>query len=391
MSERTSSGASCRDCRGHSYGRALCDRCVVKRLEERSGSLVKELFPNGVYKNRGRECRIGSLSGEAGESLCIAIGGKNNGRWKDWSTDEKGNLLGLIAAVECQGDRIEALHWGLRWLGEPERQRPARPLPVHEPEAESENYKRAVRLWRKAVPLQRGDPVWQYLGGRGIDLERWAQANNGKLPACLRFHPCVWNGESGRSWPAMLAAVVGPDTRFCAVHRTWLAEVNGRVGQAPLSEKKMTLASYKGEGGNGCIRLWRPNWDQATGEDKFAISEGIEDAMTTLQFATDPLHLRVAAGVSLSALKETWVPKIFDRIVLIADNDQEPGPVKLFEKVCERFKREGREVEILRAWQGVKDINEQVTKFGLRPKPLTPAMMHDANGTADYEQNQHRG
>jgi hypothetical protein len=373
-------GSSCRDCRGHSYGRALCDRCVVKRLEERICSVVDELFPNGVYKNNRRECRIGSLSGEAGESLCIAIGGKNNGRWKDWSTDEKGNLLGLIAAVECHGNRIEALRWGLRWLGEPEHQRPPRPLPVHEPEVESENYKRAVRLWREAVPLQRGDMVWQYLSGfRGIDLERWAQANNGKLPACLRFHPRVWNGESGRAWPAMLAAVVGRDGRFRATHRTWLGTVNGRVEKAPLVDPKMTLGSYKGEGGNGCIRLWRANWDQATGEDTLALSEGIENAMTTVQFATDPLRLRVAAGVSLSALMETWVPRIFDRIILIADNDQEPGPVALFKKVCERFKRESRELEILRAWRGVKDVNEQVTKFGLRPKPLTPTPAIERN------------
>jgi hypothetical protein len=362
------SGRGCRDCRGYSYGRALCDSCVVKCLEARVLSLVEKLLPNGKYDPRRREYQVGSLAGEAGKSLGIAIGGRKNGRWIDRNTKEKGNLLGLIAALCCHGDRIEALRWGLRWLGEPEGQRPARPLPVHAPDDDIKTRGIAERIWEKeGVPVRRGDWIVRYLAeSRGIPLERLAWANGGKLPDVLRFHARLWNRETSRFYPAMIAKIVGLDGQFLGIHRTWLSERGGRVDKAPIEDPKMTLGRFSAQG--GCIRLWGPRWSEATDEDTLGLSEGIEDGLSAALLYPS---WRIAAGVSSDGLMKIRIPPVFGRIALITQNNK-PGSsaAPWGAEVRERFLCEGREVWLLNVPREVKDLNELLVKFGKRPPAI---------------------
>jgi hypothetical protein len=192
----------CRDCGlvfPGAHVHELCAVCTGKRLAERwVRDVVEELLPGGQYEQGDREYRYGS-----GRGLVIAIGGPKSGLWCDHTAGEGGDLIALIA--RCIGDdRRAALAWARRWLGQPERRRPARPLPVHAPEDEAKTRKIAERMFCEAAPLCRGDMVSRYLAGREIDLERLARANDGKLPKSLRFHPSLWNRESGRAWPAEL-------------------------------------------------------------------------------------------------------------------------------------------------------------------------------------------
>jgi hypothetical protein len=351
----------CRDCGlvfPGAHVHELCAVCTGKRLAERwVRDVVEELLPGGQYEQGDREYRYGS-----GRGLVIAIGGPKSGLWCDHTAGEGGDLIALIA--RCIGDdRRAALAWARRWLGQPERRRPARPLPVHAPEDEAKTRKIAERMFCEAAPLCRGDMVSRYLAGREIDLERLARANDGKLPKSLRFHPSLWNRESGRAWPAMVAAIVDPEGQFLAVHRTWLVEdENGCVTKADLKQQKMSFGRYTHKG--GCIRLWRPNWREATSEDYLALSEGIEDGMTD---AERQPSWRVAAGVSLGALLTTWVPPVISRVVLIVDNDQ-PGSkaALLLDRVRERFRREGREVWVHRPLPGMKDVNEVAMRLSRR-------------------------
>jgi hypothetical protein len=242
-----SSGSVCRDCGctfPGMYIHPLCAGCVAKRFVERAGEVVDELFPEGAYERGGRECRVGSFAGERGRSLVIAIGGPKSGLWYEHNSGAKGNLIGLVAQLCCNGDRRAALQWARQWLGQPEH-RKARPVPVRAPEDDGETRERAADMWSEAVPLRRGDMVDRYFAERGICLERLAQANDGKLPGSLRFHPRVWNGEARRYYPAMIAKIVGLNERFLGVHRTWLLEdENGRVGKAHLKAPKMTLGRF---------------------------------------------------------------------------------------------------------------------------------------------------
>src|SRR5436190_7200621 len=84
-------------------------------LNERAEDFVRWLFPGG--KKNGREWLIGSLSGEAGKSLSICIGGSKVGVFKDFATGDRGaNLLELF----MQARRVpfkEARQACAEWMG----------------------------------------------------------------------------------------------------------------------------------------------------------------------------------------------------------------------------------------------------------------------------------
>ena len=77
---------------------------VAKKLQLRAESILKDWFPNG--KKLGNEFLVGSLNGEAGQSLRINMG---TGQWADFSnqTDRGGDLVSLYAAKE-QTTQLEA-------------------------------------------------------------------------------------------------------------------------------------------------------------------------------------------------------------------------------------------------------------------------------------------
>ncbi len=54
--------------------------------------ILQEWYPQG--RTVGHEFKVGSTSGEAGKSLSVNI---NTGVWKDFATDEAGDLIELYA------------------------------------------------------------------------------------------------------------------------------------------------------------------------------------------------------------------------------------------------------------------------------------------------------
>lgn len=107
------------------------------------------------------------------------------------------------------------------------------PSPVHrltkpEPEPDHKNREKAVRFWQQGHPI-RGTVAERYLQQRGLWLEDW--------PRSLRFHPGLWHADSGKAWPALLAAVQGQDGRLQAVYRTWLDPVTGKKPPSRLSAR----------------------------------------------------------------------------------------------------------------------------------------------------------
>ena len=214
----------------------------------------------------------------------------------------------------AHGDAIDFLveHRGMRWmeaiedlaaragLDVPGQDAPARrshrpaPAPIVAnltPEAAAAEDKRArakaFEVWRAGQPVA-GSPVEVYLGGRGIRPE-----TVGRLQA-LRFHPALpywWTPPRDRSapvprpqklgeWPAMIAAITGPDGRFQALHQTWLADGGRgkRVIVAPNGEA-LKVKKVKGPAGGGAIRLVPlPEGAVALGG-----AEGIETAASVIQ------------------------------------------------------------------------------------------------------------
>jgi hypothetical protein len=347
---------------------------LARELNLRIGSLYRDLLPNA--ERRGMWARVGSLAGENGQSLAIILSGPRRGRWHDYASDERGDALDLVAQVECNGDILKAMDWARQWLGRPERERDRKPPPSPAPASGraialgvlEQNGKRAMALWLACNPVERGDVVWRYLADRGIDLGRLP-----RVPSVLRCHPGLWNGESQRAWPAMVALITDADGKNCAVHRTWLEERNlafedgPRVGKAPLKDPKLSLGPFRG----GYIRLWRGAkgrpWSSIEPGETLLIAEGIEDLLSYVQF--EP-QWRAACAVSLSFMMAMELPPEFTEIRILAQRDPRMtadgktvrlSPARrLLTKVIARFEAEGRKVYYWAPPVFVKDVNEYI-------------------------------
>lgn len=311
---------------------------LVALLAERIDRLVPELLP-GARLDGGAGApnwEVGSIEGEAGQSLKIARRGVKRGWWVDFAGYDKGDALDLVAAVKFGGDRREAVKWARGWLGldstdpaalRAQRARARRRREKAEAQAARElekNRGRALALWLEGEAQLRGTPVDLYLRGRGIELERL-----GKCPGALRYHPAVWCAEAQAKLPAMLARIQAPDGRHLAVHRTWLAlKSGGGAVKARLKDPRKSWPAYAG----GIIPLWRGESGlplkaaAAAGlVETLCLTEGIEDGLSVALARPD---WRVAAAVSLTNLRNLHFPggggpggpNITD-IVLCKDND----------------------------------------------------------------------
>ena len=66
---------------------------IAEMLAQQAESVAKHLIPGG--KRNGAQWIAGSVKGEAGNSLKVQTSGTKAGWWADWSTDQKGDMIGL--------------------------------------------------------------------------------------------------------------------------------------------------------------------------------------------------------------------------------------------------------------------------------------------------------
>ena len=70
---------------------------ISARLAERAEEVARALLPNG--RRCGAEWRCGSIGGEPGGSLGVRRTGAKAGVWRDFATEEGGDLIDLVGAV----------------------------------------------------------------------------------------------------------------------------------------------------------------------------------------------------------------------------------------------------------------------------------------------------
>lgn len=341
---------------------------ISDMLAGRIEALCHQLLPNGVRD--GVEYRIGSLAGEKGKSMAVRIKGSKPGVWSDFSSGESGDALDLVAGVLFGGDKAEAIKWSKSWLGidsmDPARLAQRRREVEKEverktAEAKAEEEKKrasARRLWLEAQSDIRATPVYQYLLGRGIDINAMP-----RLPGALRYSArtyCHEAKEAGGGREFMLPAMVGNISNGLgeqiSTHRTYLEQQpDGSWKKAKLVNAKKTLGLYLG----GFISLNRGASGKAIKDappgDHVIIAEGIE---TALSLVIGYPEKRVLSAVSVSNMQNLQLPENIKRVTLAVDNDGEGAQSAVaVDAAIARFMDEGREVFIARSPVG-KDFND---------------------------------
>ena len=401
---------------------------IRRRLNDRVDELVP-MYLSGA-RRAGRFWEVGSLEGEPGQSMKINRDGPMKGFWTAFKLQEgehgrSGQMLDLVIHRQYAGNfgaAIKALRasFGMVSVSDEERakwaaaaEQLAAKTKAETSAAAEKKRSRAQALWHGAVPIH-GTPAEAYLQYR---VPGWRRL--GAWPGALRYRPdvgCpirssypVWQG-----YPAMLAAVFGPDGDILACHRTYLdisgwdhASRTGRVVQhkivrpeweevddfgevrvirgepqiqdmaQPLPGKmkshKATLGQYhdaNGANGSGGGRGGYIPLRKGVGGAKLKdiaprqvphFAEGIEDA---LNYAVLNPHAWIGAAVSLSNMANVWVPPQAGGICFIADRDaaDNEAAAASFEAAVAAHQARRNDPDFVRAvWPspGFKDFSEE--------------------------------
>jgi len=340
---------------------------IIRLLSTRINELVPVLLPNAI--RIGHEWRIGSVAGARGRSMAIHAGDGAAGVWADFSNPEyKGDALDLVAFVNFNGDKKQALAWAKGWLGldnmdatrlKTVRKQTQKELKRAEREEQKKTEHRArfaKALYLGAQPILPGSPVDSYMLCRGISFH-----DMGRTPRALRYAPSVeypakMNNGLVTSWPCMVAAIVNGQGYHIATHRTFLQDRGGRlVVKAPVPDAKLTIGSYRG----GFIPIWRgasgKSLRKAPEGDKVILCEGIEDG---LSIAYECPEFRVLACVSVGNFQKIELPPQIRDVYLARDNDVAGSPAdKALMRAADVLFDQGRNVAIMKSPVG-KDFND---------------------------------
>lgn len=312
-------------------------------------------------------------------SFVVWIDGPKAGRWNDYATGAKGDLLDLIAlnlgcslkdafreARSFLGLQADSPEDVARRKAAAERARAQRAEAERAARAEhAKRQRQAFALWLSGQERIAGTPVEAYLReARGIDLARL-----GHQPKALRYHPQLnydqvdrKTGEVFRGQaPAMLALITDMAGNPVSCHRTWLAlGPDGRWGKAPLPKAKKVYGDYKG----AAIRIWRgigprggrgKSLSEAEPGSRIYLTEGIEDALSVAMLLP---HARVMAAIANTNFGNLRLPEAISEVVFVADQDADPAVRATTDLAAQTMVAQGRTVRLWRNPHGGKDIND---------------------------------
>ncbi|WEK43627.1 MAG: toprim domain-containing protein [Candidatus Sphingomonas colombiensis] len=344
----------------------------VREIEMQARQLAESIGRKclaGAIKD-GNYLKAGSIAGDRGSSLVLNLAGANRGMWRDWSSGDQGDMIGLIEQAMFGGDRGLAVQWLKSELGlddlDPGRLQQVR-AQVQREEArladeaarEAEAKKRGARaLWLNGQQSIADTPAARYLEARGISSERL-----GHWPGALRFHAEVWNRDAGVKLPCMVSQMILPTGEHVATHRTWLGrdartrawvKADGADLGVPKGAAKKVLGKSRG----AFVALRKGGSRHAMGQmrrpETLYVTEGIEDGLTVAMCKPDA---RVIAAYSLGNLGAIEFPNAIETIVLVADRDDGAREMELLERAIARQQARGHHVQLVLPPVGFKDIN----------------------------------
>ena len=332
---------------------------------------ARELAPGGHVTGKNYFTRSPWRADRRAGSFAVEIAGPKAGLWKDFSADEGGDLIDLIARAKYGGvsraQRGDAIQWLKQRLGiahhSPKELSAARAQASAEKlrrealdlEAREAKARRAFEIWLSGKPL--GGTLGEvYLRARGVEARSITNLSN-----TFRFVERLdyWRGGERHVGPAIVGRYRRIDgTPAGSIHGTWLSRDGLR--KADLRRAKLSLGEYKGcfmpicRGETGA-----EVWDGAA-PGPVIVTEGPEDAWTEAYAAPD---LRVWAAGSLSNIGNLpWSPSISAFLVVRQNDWATLAAVKAFERAIEALRRHPCPVEIIGVGLG-KDPNDQLRRI----------------------------
>lgn len=353
-------------------------------------------FAHKKRLNRRRWMLINPYSGSKSAKLSVYVSGPRRGGWKDFSTDQGGDMVDLVAFGReghvSADSRMRAVEWaedryGIRSM-DPETKKATEKAAAarralqeeEEVRSQAEQRDRVRKTFFAAEAKIIGTPVEAYFRSRGAPLEMVPF-----MTPAFRFRPnCEYwplapmsdEGKrlgKGPEFPALVSAMVSADGRLNALHLTYLA-ADGR-GKAPvkrIAERRgldpddFSEKLFKGdvEGfvircTNGPSGLSAERAAEAGISGPCGITEGIEDALTAA--ITEP-RLRMWAAGSLSGLLHVPDHPCVSSWLVFQDNDwNRPQAQKLFRQAVARLRSFGKPIEVMAMpadWG--KDVNDAI-------------------------------
>lgn len=342
------------------------------RLSDRAYSVVSALY--GAQKVKAGRIMLGDVTGNPGDSLSIIMDplkkpGCRPGHWKDYSTNEHGDIFDLVAFAKYGGDKREAVKWAREFLGldhcDPEKLKVELRRIQHKErqqraKAAAEEARRisAARslFFFQGVPDIIGTPVDHYLAGRKIDVRALSSTGACRFAAdCLR-------ADTGELLPAMLLCITGPDGKMAAVHRTYLEQRNGVWTNVKKADKKGKLKSLKLSLGNvqgGHVSVSKGASDVPLGRapegDSVLMAEGYE---TTCVYALAAPTLRCISTISLDNMAQVVMPRTIKTRYLVKENGMGKQTLDKFNRAVEFHASQCDDVRVIESEEGYSDDND---------------------------------
>ncbi len=234
---------------------ALIDRFGVE-------TVARSLVPDLV--RIGNSLRADTIRGNTPDrkpnlAFSILLTGPNAGRWHDWGSGRRGDLVDLHAEANgwTLGKAANAVRAKLGLspdeIQAAARSREAHPVPAVETDIEA--LEKAARMWKGRQALE-GSLAERYL--------REARGLSGPFPKTIAAHPRLFHGPTGEAWPALLARFEQLDGSLAGVLRIFL-DRDGR-GKGPVDKPKL----MRGPCAGAAIHL-------APAGEVLGIAEGLEN------------------------------------------------------------------------------------------------------------------
>ena len=369
---------------------------IKDMLHAQIDSVVHQYAPiaPGSYTDKGLYFTLnpGRADRSVG-SFCVHLSGPKVGRWNDYATGDRGDVLDLIRLC-LNLSPSDAIREARAFLGlqneTPEliraRKEAADRAAIRRREQEAELTQRAVKRQKQAEAMYLAaspisdTPVARYLANRAIGLDVLP-----RIPGAIRYHAELSyhfeeiDTETGevftvsRKLPGMVASVTNGKGATIAAHRTYLGlDAQGQWAKARLPNPrtgevlpaKKVFGDYRG----GCIRLSSGigpqggkgvSLAQCPPGTRVYIAEGIETALSAMVLRPEA---RVLAAISLSNMGLVELPQNVSDVVLITDSDAHPQAQAALMAAIQSHAAKGRRVSTWASQTPGEDLNDALQR-----------------------------